>query len=100
MDDLQCYTLLTQPGDMITRAERNARYPELAATADRVLEAIAYSDVSFALAHIRSRRGFVVQIQVLHHTVREYSEVERMQLSALATLTSLALQDSVAPRLA
>ena len=92
IDDLQCYTLLTQPGDVITRAERNARYPELAAMADRVLEALAYSDVSFALAHIQSRGGLVARIQVLHHMVREYSELERTQLAALANLTSLVLQ--------
>jgi transcriptional regulator with XRE-family HTH domain len=95
IDDLQCYTLMAQPGELITAAERNARFPEIGAEAQRALDAARYPDATMAMAHIRSRRGLVARIQVLHHTGHPYSELERAQLSALANLTSLALQDAV-----
>ena len=96
IDDLQCYTLMTHPGDVITGAERNSRFPEIGAKVHRALEAVAYPDASFAMGHVRSRRGFVGRIQVLHHTLHPYSDLERMLLGALANLTSLTLCDSVA----
>lgn len=93
IDDLYCYTLMAQPGELMTAAERNARFPEIAAEVRRVLHAVRYPDATMAMAHIRSGRGLVARIQVLHHTGHPYSELERAQLGALANLTSLALRD-------
>jgi transcriptional regulator with XRE-family HTH domain len=95
IDDLHCYTLMAQPGELITAAERDARFPQIAAEVRRAQDAVRYPDATMAMAHVRSRRGLVARIQVLHHTGHPYSELERAQLGALANLTSLALRDAV-----
>jgi transcriptional regulator with XRE-family HTH domain len=95
IDDFQCYTLMVQPGELITSPERNALFPDIAAEARRTLDAVRYPDVSFAMAHIRSQPGLVARVQALHHTRHSYSDLERMQLGALANLASLALRDAI-----
>jgi transcriptional regulator with XRE-family HTH domain len=90
-DDLCCYTLMALPGELITRAERDARFPDLAAKERPLLKALGLPDLSFAMASIRSRRGFVARLLSVHHRPHAYSEIDRAQLSTLAELASLAL---------
>ena len=94
-DDLCCYTFLAQPGELITRSERDARFPDLAAKERPVLAAIGFADLSFAMASIRSRRGFAARLLAVHHGAHAFAEVERAQLSTLAELASLALSGCV-----
>jgi transcriptional regulator with XRE-family HTH domain len=97
IDDFHCYTLMVQPGELITAPERNALLPDIATEARRALNAVRYPDATFAMAHVRSRRGLVARIQLLHHTGHAYSHLERAQLGALANLVSLALVDALPP---
>ena len=91
IDDLCCYKFMRQPGDVITRSERDARLPDLAAKERPVLDAIALGDLSFVMASVRSKRGFVARLLMAHYADHDYSELERAQLSTLADVTSLAL---------
>ena len=91
VDDLCCYKFMTQPGDVITRSERDARLPDLAAKERPVLDAVALGDLSFVMASVRSKRGFVARLLMAHYTAHDYSELERAQLSTVADVTSLAL---------
>jgi hypothetical protein len=91
IEDVYAYTLMAQPGELVTRAERDARFPDVDAKARRVLEAIDWADVSFILAHLRSQSGFIARLLPLYHTQHASSEIERAQLSTLADLTSLAI---------
>ncbi|MDB5040630.1 MAG: DNA-binding protein [Candidatus Eremiobacteraeota bacterium] len=96
IDDLCCYTLMVRPGELMTRSEREARFPDLAAKERPALEVVGLDDHSFAMASIQSQRGFVGRLAVLHTTTaRTYSEIELAQLSTLADLTSLALSGCV-----
>ncbi|HYZ17632.1 MAG TPA: helix-turn-helix transcriptional regulator [Candidatus Acidoferrum sp.] len=98
LDDLHCYTLMTQPGDLITSPERDARFPGLGSKARAVHDAVGWPDgVSCAMANVRSQGGFVGRILAIHTTRNPISEVERAQLSTLADLTSLALSTSGSP---
>lgn len=91
IDDLYCYTLLSQPGDTMTDSERNARLPLLAASTRKAREAVELRpDVSLAIANIRSHRGFIGRL-VVYHKNHAYSVIELAQLGTLAELTSLAL---------
>ncbi len=91
VDDLCCYTFMAQPGELITRSERDARFPDLAAKERPVLTAIGLADLSFAMASIRSQRGFVARLLAVRNRAHAFSEIERAQLSTLAELASLAL---------
>lgn len=95
LDDLLGYTLIAQPGDVLTSAERDAHFPELALRVNRALEAAELRDVSAAMAAVRSQHGFVARIMAVRYGPYAYSEMERAQLSTLADLTSLALSGSV-----
>lgn len=92
IDDLCCYRFLTRPGGVMTRFERNALLPDLAAKESRVLGAMALNDVSYAMASVRSNRGFIANLTVVHYTRHEYSNEERAQLSTVADVMSLALR--------
>jgi transcriptional regulator with XRE-family HTH domain len=91
VDDVLCYKLLLQPGELMTRSERDALFPDIAAKHRIALDAVGWADITFALAHVRSQHGFDARIAVRHGTSHAFSETERAQLSALADLTSLAL---------
>jgi transcriptional regulator with XRE-family HTH domain len=95
MDDLCCYTLMARPGELVTRSEREARFPGLAAKVRPVVDVVGLSDFSFVMANIRSQRGFVGRLYAVHTAARTYSEIERTQLSTLADLASLALSGYV-----
>jgi hypothetical protein len=98
IDDLCCYTLMARPGELLTRSERAARFPHLAAKERPLLDAVGLIDFSFAMANIRTQRGFVGRLNMLHVTAHAYSEIERAQLSTLADLTSFALSGCVSSR--
>ena len=91
MDDLLCYALMEQPGELITRLERDACFPDLAAKDRPAFDAVGLGDISFAMAHVQTSHGFVARILAHHAMAHEYSEIERAHLSMLADLTSLAL---------
>jgi hypothetical protein len=74
-----------QPGELLTRYERTA------ATDSGELDAVGWSDISFAIASVRSQSGFVARLLAVHHTAHPFSELERAELSVLADLASLAL---------
>jgi hypothetical protein len=82
---------MAQPGELLTRVERDARFPDLAAKERPALDAIGLGDLSFAMANVRTQRGFAARLLVVHRTTHLFSKVERAQLSALADLTSVAL---------
>jgi transcriptional regulator with XRE-family HTH domain len=95
IDDLYCYTLLAQPGDLVTRTELDAWFPERAAMLRPAVDAAGRSDVSVAMANIRSAHGFLARLLTFHKTGHEYSTIERAHLSTLADLTSLALSGRI-----
>lgn len=95
IDDLHCYTLLAQPGEVLTRSERDALFPDVAEKARAGHAEVGWADVSMAIANIRSQHGFVGRLQVFHATPHTYSAIERAQLSTLADVTSLALSGCV-----
>jgi transcriptional regulator with XRE-family HTH domain len=85
VDEAMCYPELGQPGELLTRAERPS------STDGEELEAVGWSDLSFAIACIRSQSGFVARLLAVHYTAYPFSELERAELSVLADLGSLAL---------
>jgi transcriptional regulator with XRE-family HTH domain len=85
VDESLCYPVMGQPGELLTRYERAA------VTDGGELDAVGWSDVSFAIACVRSQGGFVARLLALHHTAHPFSELERAELSVLADLASLAL---------
>ena len=91
VDDIFCYRQLDRPGALITRSERNARYPQTAANEGPVLKAVRLSASSAAMAAIRTRHGLVGRLLAVHYTPHDFSELERELLSTLADATSLAL---------
>lgn len=90
VDDLHCYTLLVQPGELTTRAERDLRLPDLAAKVNPIIRPDRRNS-PVAIANVRSRRGLVAQLAAGHFRPHHFTELERAQLSTLADLTSLAL---------
>jgi len=85
VDDALCYPILAQPGELLTRHERIV-------TADSgELDAVGWSNISFAIASVRSQGGFVARVLAVHHVEHSFSELERAELSVLADLASLAL---------
>lgn len=71
IEELHGYTLMAQPGELTIRSNG--------------------PDVSFAMANIRSPRGFFARLSLVHFRAHEYSQIEREQLSTFADLASLAL---------
>ena len=85
------YTALAQPGDVLTRYERDVhRNPS---EVDRgELDEVGWPDLSFAIACVRSRNGFTGRLLLVHRTAHDYSEMERAELGALAELASLVIR--------
>ena len=90
VDDSLCYTALAQPGDVLTRYERDVhRNPS---EVDRgELDEVGWPDLSFAIACVRSRNGFTGRLLLVHRTAHDYSEMERAELGAPAELASLVI---------
>lgn len=91
VDDLACYTIFTHPGELMTRSEIHACFPDIDAKARGPLAAVGWLDMEFAMASIRGQHGSVARILALHSTAHVFSEIERALLSTLADLASLAL---------
>jgi hypothetical protein len=70
-DDLYCYTLITEPGELVTRSELDLRFPDRAAKLLPLLDAVGWADISYAFASVRSRCGFVGRLAVIHRRMRE-----------------------------
>jgi transcriptional regulator with XRE-family HTH domain len=85
IDELLCYTVMTQPGEVSTTSERNF---------------LGREGVSSAMASVRSQSGFVGRLIVVHAGAYSFSEFERQQLSTIADLTSVAMQTASASRTA
>ncbi len=94
IDDLHCFPLLTSPGELVTRPQRDARFADQAGLR-RALDALDWSGFSCAMALVRSQSGFVAQLQAIHHSAHAFTEIERAHLSALAEVTSLALSGCI-----
>jgi transcriptional regulator with XRE-family HTH domain len=96
LDDFYCYALMPQPGDLLTLAERDARFPHRAATDHAVLETVGWTpDFSWAIATVRTQNGFVGRLAAGYQTAHAYSEIECAQLSTLADIASLALSGRI-----
>jgi transcriptional regulator with XRE-family HTH domain len=92
VDDSLCYPILAQPGDVVTRYERDERLPNPSESDGGELGAVGWSDLSFAMTCVRSPNGFTGRLLLVHRTSHEYSDMERAELSTLAELASLALR--------
>jgi transcriptional regulator with XRE-family HTH domain len=95
IDDILFYTLMAQPGEVMTRSDRDRRFPDHPAKHRRALGGVELPDRPAAMAVIRSQRGFVARLFAIHHAPHAFSEVELAQLSALADVASLALSGRV-----
>jgi transcriptional regulator with XRE-family HTH domain len=95
VDDLCCYTVMAQPGEVITRSQRDSLNPGLATNERPMLQAIGFPDLSFAMANIRSPQGFTARLLAVHHNAHAFTELELAHLGALADLASLALSGYV-----
>jgi transcriptional regulator with XRE-family HTH domain len=91
VDESLCHPLMAQPGELLTRSERPVRSEEDSAE----LESVGWTNISFAIANVRSHDGFVARLLAFYRTDHTFSEVERAELSALADLTSLAISGRV-----
>jgi len=92
VDHALCYPVIAQPGEILTRYERDHRLPDQSATDRGELDAVGWPDLSFAIACVRTPRGFVGRVLLVHQSGHEYSETERAELSTLAELASLVLR--------
>jgi transcriptional regulator with XRE-family HTH domain len=97
-DDVLGYTALAQPGEIMTGAERDSRFPDLAEKFRLAREAVGLASVSFAMANVRARDGIIRRLMASYRTAHAYSAFEREQLSTLADLTSFALSGCVSSR--
>jgi transcriptional regulator with XRE-family HTH domain len=91
MDEMLCYESMEQPGELITRVERDSRFPDNTAKDRPLLNEVGWSEMSFANIKVRSRRGLVARLGVVYHGPHDFSGIERAELSTLGDLTSLAL---------
>jgi hypothetical protein len=86
---------MLQPGELLASCEVDARFPALAATRRRALDAVDLPNVSYAMASVQSPRGFVGRLFAIHRTAHAFSDIEFAQLRALAYVASLALSACV-----
>jgi|SRR5579862_4238555 len=91
LDEMHCLAEMTRPGELLSRAEQEARSPEMAAKRSAALAAIGWRQSSWAMASIQSRHGLISRLVVFHNNEHGYSYVERAKMSAIADLTSYAL---------
>ena len=91
IDDLMCVDAMTRPGETWTMSERDARFPELPRKRRIALQVLGWTNVSSAMASIRSQSGFVARLSIVHTSRRTYTDVELERLSTIAELASFAL---------
>ena len=88
-DEVVLHPAISKPGDVGTRD--SFRLTSVAAAYEAALATYKLHRSAFIHARIRSRGGVTAGITVKHASERVYSEVERAIISAIASLTSLAL---------
>jgi transcriptional regulator with XRE-family HTH domain len=91
VDDAHCYTLFGRPGEVVTRSERDARRPILAARIHDAMDFLEWANATWAMSSVQTKHGFVARLMAIHNACHEFSESERAMLGALADLTSVAL---------
>lgn len=91
LDEIHCLTEMKRPGEVLTRAEQEARCPDIAAKRRAALDAIGWRQSSWVMASILSRQAFISRLVVFHNSEHDYSTIERAKLTAIADLTSCAL---------
>jgi transcriptional regulator with XRE-family HTH domain len=91
IDDVHCYSQMSLPGEVVTRSERDARCPALAARVRDALDVLGWADASWAMTNVQTRHGFVARVMAIHNAPHEFSETERAMLGALADLACVAL---------
>jgi transcriptional regulator with XRE-family HTH domain len=97
IDDLHCLTIMTRPGELIARSDRDKLFPKLAAQANDVLASIDLSSSFFTMAHVQGDESFIARLSALYNTHYALSDLECAQLSTIAELTSFALQGQWRP---
>ena len=95
LDDIHLNGQMTRPGELLTRPEHEALYPEMAVKRHEALAAVDWNDVTWAMASIQSQHGFVSRLIVFHKSPYVYSEIDRALVSTIADLSSLALSGCV-----
>jgi transcriptional regulator with XRE-family HTH domain len=88
-DEVVLHPALSAPGDVGTRD--SFRLTSVAAAYETAVAKHKLQRSAFIHARIRSRGGVTAGITVKHASERVYSDVERAAISAIASLTSLAL---------
>jgi transcriptional regulator with XRE-family HTH domain len=91
VDDMHIYSFIWRPGEVVTRPERDARWPVLAAKVREALNGPDFADATWAMANVQTQHGFVARLMAVHATRHEFSETERAMLGTLSDLASVAL---------
>jgi transcriptional regulator with XRE-family HTH domain len=91
VDDSHVYSFMRQPGEVLTRPERDTRWPVLAAKVREALTPHDSAEATWAMANVQTQHGFVARVMAVHNTRHEFSESERAMLGTLSDLASVAL---------
>lgn len=91
VDDSHVYSFIRRPGEVVTRPERDARWPVLAAKVREAVNAHDSAEATWAMANVQTQHGFVARLMAVHNTRHEFSETERAMLGTLSELASVAL---------
>jgi transcriptional regulator with XRE-family HTH domain len=97
VDDSHVYSFLKRPGEVVTRPERDARWPVLAAKIREALNGVDSAEATWAMANVQTEHGFVARLMAVHNTRYEFSETERAMLGTLSDLASVALSGYASP---
>jgi hypothetical protein len=88
-DEIALHPVLSMPGDVGTRD--SFRITSVAEAYEAAVAKHKLHRSTFIHVRIRSRGGVIAGITVKHASEHVYSEAERAAISAIASLTSLAL---------
>jgi hypothetical protein len=92
LDEVHFTTIIAQPGDVLARADQPpSQDREFVEKVGPALISVGWPDLDFMLGRVRSKRGFMASIAVLHETSHDHTDVDREHLSAISQLVSLAL---------
>jgi transcriptional regulator with XRE-family HTH domain len=91
VDDSHVYSFMRQPGEVLTRPERDARWPVLATKVRQALSADVRTESTWAMTSVQTQHGFVARLMAVHNDRHEFSKTERAMLGTLSDLASVAL---------
>jgi transcriptional regulator with XRE-family HTH domain len=91
IDEMNCADALHEAGDVVTRSNMPPQNPRLAMQIERAHDAVGWRDVDFMVGRMRSRRGFVANVAIVHNSRHRYTESDQTQLGAISEIASLAL---------